>query len=216
MEKGIMFGLIGMGVAILVAVIFVVLVLAGPSIKEKQEEKQAATAASAVIEAIQGLESKIAQGGVQRRDVDTIIAKLNTIQDDVSTVKSSVQGLETKPASQPATSKPAGIKFNFEDPINSLTKENCDDAETKMKDLVQEAEDTIENVDGKLNDTEKLIDTLRSRKNNETNTTLQDAYQKHIDTLKDWEIDLDDEKEEWEDKLNEREDTLTDVEDECE
>src|SRR3989344_3311480 len=164
MEKGIMYGLIGIGVAIVIAVGFVVLALVGPAIKEKRAEQEAVEQENAAVSELQTqlevmdsvLKDVKQKNDQQQSQLDSVKRGLEALQDAVGDLKAEPVKEEPKEEEK---------ELNIYD-LATLTKDNCPDALEQIRDEESTAKNESDSLDAEIDEKEDQKANLTTQRDN--------------------------------------------------
>ena len=226
MEKGLMYGLIGIGVALVIAVGFVVLAVFGPSIKEKVAEKEAASKEGETTNELQ-TKMEVMDGVLQdlRHKSDDQERQIDTMNRSIDALPNAVGNLKTAPPPPPpeeiniSTNQTNTSGLNIYD-LSTITKDNCLDAVAQIR----EAESKARNdslgfgvqIDEKLNLKVNLTNQLSSLDTNASNfSALNSSLTSQIKSLDSQTEDLRQQQKDTDNKRQDLRQRRRDIETKC-
>lgn len=212
MNRGLMFGLIGIGVAIVVGAIFIFLTIAGPKIFS---EKRASAEDAELQSTVDDLQAQLDAVKLELADAKQSIAakdkEISRLGDQVNTLKAKPKE-EPKPAplENPTNLTPynATRALNLDD-ISTLTKANCNEAIAMARTNESAAHNYTENLSVQLELKRELRDNLTAKRDNATANNQSSEAQSYQNQIDDVEEEIEDLKDDI-DRAEEREDAATD------
>lgn len=179
MNKGLMYGLIGIGVALVVASVFIFLAIAGP----KMSANSASDSAELQVE-VDDLQAQLDASGSALADAQKSISakdsQITILQKQVNDLKYVANSAPTPtPAPPPVVSNTTNTTkpLNITD-FSTLTKDNCDDAILLARKNESAARNTTQNLSRQLDLMNDQLSNLTSRLDNATNGNASDRTER--------------------------------------